>query len=323
MSLVDHPELDGHYDDVLDSLRYDSVVPLLGAGANLCSRGEHERWEPGNGLLPSGAELARHLAEAFRYPEGENADDLLRVAQFVQARRGDGPLYNHLHRIFAAAYRPTLLHRFLASLPRRLEDAGHGRRHQLIMTTNYDDALEQAFDDAGETYDVVYYRLGRSEGRHVANCWHRPPGGEPICIRQPRRYMDLDVERRTVILKVHGAVDRDETTARNDCYVISEDHYIEFLNRLSLSDVVPAPLLATLCDSNFLFLGYRLQDWNLRVVLHQIWTRRDRRYDSWAIQLDVDTVDRTLWDARGVRLLEVPLSDYVAELEERLEGVAT
>ena len=38
----------------------------------------------------------------------------------------------------------------------------------LALTTNYDDALEQAFDAAGEPYSVVFYRASR-EGR----CWLR------------------------------------------------------------------------------------------------------------------------------------------------------
>ena len=67
-----------------------------------------------------------------------------------------------LHRIFRAHYRPTSVHRFLASVPERTGT------HMLALTTNYDDALEQAFEAAGEPYSVVFYRASR-EGR----CWLR------------------------------------------------------------------------------------------------------------------------------------------------------
>ena len=76
------------------------------------------------------------------YQLAHEPESLVRITP--SGSRGDGPLFNHLHRIFAGSYGTTLLHRFLASLPRRLEEAGLGHRCQLIMTTNYDDSLERA-----------------------------------------------------------------------------------------------------------------------------------------------------------------------------------
>jgi hypothetical protein len=48
------------------------VVPLLGAGVNLCGRPPGAGWEHGR-YLPDGAELADILAGHFRSPEGEAA----------------------------------------------------------------------------------------------------------------------------------------------------------------------------------------------------------------------------------------------------------
>ena len=47
------------------------------------------------------------------------------------------------------------LHRFLARLPALLRE--RGAPHQLIVTTNYDLALERAFEEAGEELDIVAY----------------------------------------------------------------------------------------------------------------------------------------------------------------------
>jgi hypothetical protein len=41
---------------------------------------------------------------------------------------GSGPLYERLHALFDADYPIGPLHRFLAALPRRLEEEGHPRR---------------------------------------------------------------------------------------------------------------------------------------------------------------------------------------------------
>ena len=59
--------------------------------------------------------------------------------------------------------RPSL-HRFFAALPPLLRE--RGAPHQLIVTTSYDLALERAFLDAGEEFDVVsYLAAGRNRGQ--------------------------------------------------------------------------------------------------------------------------------------------------------------
>src|SRR3954453_12007490 len=109
--------LDAHYRQVAKALILDGrVVPMLGAGVNLCGRPPERSWVRGGGLLPSGGELAEYLADSFEYPE-QQARDLVRVSQYVSVVLGDAPLYDELHDVFAADYSPTPLHRFLASLP--------------------------------------------------------------------------------------------------------------------------------------------------------------------------------------------------------------
>ena len=107
--------------------------------------------------------------------------------------------------------------------------------HLLALTTNYDDALEQAFEAAGEPYSVIFYRASR-EGR----CWLRHGGdAEAKVIARPERYTGVSLHERSVILKVHGAVDRLERRSFNDSYVISEDQYIDFLASTRLETLVP------------------------------------------------------------------------------------
>jgi hypothetical protein len=44
------------------------------------------------------------------------------------------------------------------------------------------------------------------------------------------------------------------------------------------------PLAVKLRKSHFLFLGYSLRDWNLRVIFHRILGAQRLKYKSWAIQ---------------------------------------
>jgi class 3 adenylate cyclase len=292
------------------------VVPFLGAGASLCDRPAEAGWEPGR-YLPSGRELATLLAERSRYPDPGDGD-LLRISQYVDAILGEGRLYGYLRSVFNVDYPPNRLHRFLASLAPELRD--RGLPQQLIITTNYDDLLERAFAEAGEPVDVVWYeaKKGSLHGRLL----HRPPGGEPVPIELPNKYTALSLEERPVVLKLHGAVDRAD--AKRDSYVITEDNYIEYLSVGDIGAQIPMTLRERMADSHFLFLGYSMRDWNLRVILNRVWGEQQLDLKSWAVQLaptDASTyeIERTLWRHRGdVDLLYASLSEYVDRLGAEL-----
>lgn len=311
-------DLDAHYGRVVRDLVENRVVPLLGAGVNLSQRKPGAAWEPGKDL-PSGSELAEYLADAFFFPEEALRNDLLRVAQYAVATNGTGPLYDELRGLFHRDYEPTLVHDFLAALPKRLEPIrANGLQpetpFQLIVTTNYDDGLERAFDAANQQYDVAWYI---ADGSERGKFWHRSPDSKAKLIERPDEYDGLSLERRPVILKIHGAVDRQDKL--RDSYVITEDHYIDYLTKTELKQLVPVELVAKLMSSRFLFLGYSMQDWNLRVILHRIWGRQPLTYKSWAIQRDPPEIERKLWSGRDVEVLDIPLDRYVKELLRRLD----
>jgi hypothetical protein len=184
------------------------------------------------------------------------------------------------------------------------------------VTTNYDDLLERAFTAANQPFDVVSYV---AEGEHRGKFLHRPPAGEALLIERPNEYRGLSLEQRPVILKIHGAVDRD--VPERDSFVITEDHYINFLTRTDISNLIPVTLAAKLRKSHFLFLGYSLRDWNLRVILHRIWGEQKLVYKSWVIQASQQELDQKLWTQRDVEILNVSLEDYLAELNARMQGL--
>ena len=96
-----------------------------------------------------------------------------------------------------------------------------------------------------------------------------------------------------MILKIHGAVDRSRARPRQ-----LRDHRGP-LHRLPDQDRLGQLLPAELCQpdtSHFLFLGYSMQDWNLRVILHRIWGQQPLAYKSWAIQLDPSELEQEFWE---------------------------
>jgi SIR2-like domain len=312
MAAVD--TLNSHVQLVSLGLAEGRVIPFVGAGANLCGRDPNTSF-PGDGVLPSGSELARHFATTYAYPDPESTD-LLRIAQYVDLTVGDAVLFDDLHRIFAGNYGPNALHRFLAGLPRRLRDQGRSVHGQLIITTNYDDALEGAFAELEEPVDIVHYVAQPNEpGGFV----HTLPDGTQTEIPRHTEYRDFALEERSVIFKIHGAVDRDEDRLA-DSYVITEDHYIDYLALESIAKLIPAYLMARMRrpTSQFLFLGYGLRDWNLRVILRSIWAEQTRRARSWAIQLGPDELDRKFWDKSKVDILDTSLEAWLESMERQL-----
>lgn len=313
-------ELEAHYRIVARALEQGRVVPLLGAGVNLCDRAEGESWMAGGASLPSGSELARHLATESDLSEliqTREREDLGRVSQTVATMWGRAYLYEKLHQVFDADYEPTTLHRFLARLPAALRARGSVPPHQLILTTNYDDTLERSFREAGEEYDLVWYVADRRSDR--GKFWHWPPPQPetaPLLIERPNEYDAISLEQRTVILKFHGAIDRSDP--ERDSYVITEDHYIDYLTRTHVTGLVPVEIMAKLTRSHFLFLAYALRDWNVRVILHRIWAAQALDYPSWAVQRETHPVDKRLWERRNVEILQLGLAPYVRELADRL-----
>lgn len=282
--------------EVVKALVSGRVVPVLG--------------------LDGGAALAEQLAHVFGYPT-DKPIDLARVSQYVATMNGSGPLYDELHRRFEEAAEPLPVHRFLAGLAPMLRE--RGAPHQLIISTRYDLALERAFEAAGEEVDVVTYV---ATGPYRGKFWHRAPGEEPRPIDTPNTYAtELSLDRRTVLLKLHGAVDPFPERAW-ESFVITEDDYIDYLGRSDVVSSVPVALAAHLRRSHFLFIGYEMVDWNLRLVMHRVWGDRPLAYRSWALGLEPSPLGQAFWRRFEVDVLDVDPDEYVGLLERRLEGRA-
>jgi SIR2-like domain len=319
---------------------YNKVVPLLGAGVNLCGRLPSAHYARGR-FLPSGHELAADLATAVpEYPPAVLAN-LARVSQSIQHVYGWGGLYFRMRRIFALDYEATIVHRLLARVPgwiRKLPpDPEREGACQLIITTNYDDTLEREFLKVHEPFDVVSYtaRDCADRGKFI----HWPYEGGKVVIENASTYVtELPLKRRTVILKLHGTVNRSDDN--EDSYVVTEDDYIDYLARTDLSGLLPSAITAQLKKSNILFLGYSMQDWNLRAIFHRLWEEQKYAWTSWAIRQPLPPLtaaeradprarqehnwlnlerrlEERLWRDRRVDVIETDLKMYMELLAAR------
>ena len=280
-------QLSPPYRLISESLSKGLVIPFLGAGASLNKSATTNSGIPDSSanVLLSSSELANRLAEKAEFPDDESID-LAKVAQYYSLIGGRIPLYRELHAIFDRDYPLTPLHSYLArqNVP------------MLIVTTNYDDLIERAFDEQSRLYDVVIHTSDPDMGDRVL--WFEQGSKTPVKITPNK--LDINLKAVTVIYKMHGAVDRH--TPSMDQYVITEDDYVDFLARMTRNRAIPAIFAESFQMNHFLFLGYSLRDWNLRVVLNRIQTDSRRKPDitSWGIQHNPSVMERRFWRKRGV-----------------------
>jgi DNA-binding SARP family transcriptional activator len=283
------PPLEDHYDEVRRALAAGRLVPVLGPGA--CGVGADE--------------LAALLAERFQLDATGRA--LAYVSQVVAARNGTGPLHDELYLALDRDCDASPLHDWLSALPGFFR--GAGLPQQLIVSTAFDTGLERVFEAAGEELDVAtYISAGRDRGKFL----HLRPDGEAVVIAEPNAYTDFDFDRRTVLLKIHGHVDR-SGTRHWESFTVSEDDHIDYLVGGD-AGALPVQLGARLRRSHLLFLGYGVGDWSLRVFLRRVWGADRLAYRSWAVQPGADPVARELWRERGAEVYEVELETYANEL---------
>jgi DNA-binding SARP family transcriptional activator len=295
-----------HLADVVGAALAGRLVLVLGAGA------DREGTDGGTGL-PGPAEMVAHLLDAFDCPP-DQPPELARIAEYVALTKGVGPLYDEIHQLFDREYTPGAVHNALAALEQPLHD--RGAPHLLVITTSFHELLENALQSAGHEADVVsYLATGRYQGKYL----HSTPHGSSVVVDAPYAYTDISLERRGVVLKIHGGVDR-RPEREWESFVISEDDYIGHFMDADLAAALPVTLAARLRRSHFLFLGYPLQEWNLRVFLHRVWGREKVSYRSWAIAAEPNPIEQELWRQRGIDIFDVPLLDYLARLGARLDA---
>jgi hypothetical protein len=291
------------------------LVLFLGESMNLSGRPPGRAWTPGRlEYLPTTREIAEYLANTGEYPYA-TPRDLTRVTQYIATMQGSGPLYEQLHSLLDADYKPTPFHQFLACLGSSLRAKGYNPRPPLIVTTSYDDALERAFRAADEPFDlVVYVADGERRGRFL----HHAPDGRTRPVDRPNKYLSLTFSR-PVILKIQGTIDRHHDDL--DSFVVTEDNYVDYLGGTDVFGMLPVAVTARLRKSHFLFLSYRLRDWNLRGILRRVWGDRQLSYASWAVHSAVEPLERELWRVRDVEVLDSRLDQYLMALADHVTAL--
>jgi hypothetical protein len=147
---------------------------------------------------------------------------------------------------------------------------------KVYVTTSYHTFLERALEKAN-----------RSPRTQV--CFWRGTGGILNIIKEHETDPDYEPdERHPLVLHLFGLEHYPGTM------VLGEDNYLDFLVRMAqdnnlLSPIIPVYLREALDSTSVMLLGYRLQDWDFRVLYRYLNLRPNQlRGTSMVIQLTPD-----------------------------------
>jgi len=271
-------------------------TPLLGAGA--C-----------HGALPLGVDVAEELAQRYNYPFPDR--DLVRVAQYaavqsdpnapkedvVDIMRAAGPPKYSQPPQFGANGEP---HSVLAGLPL-----------PVVITTNYDDFMVRAFKwklkDARREIcrwqDIL---------RHVDSIFAKEPDYKPT-------------PANPLVYHLHGSLDEPESL------VLTEDDYLPFLaNMAAKPDLLPEVVQRAIAVASFLFIGYRLGDWNFRVIFQTL--RARHQFNSIVVLKPPDETDpnrvahqayfEKFYGALDMKIFWGTAREFSSQLQERWRAFA-
>lgn len=266
-------------------------TPFLGAGAVAHA-------------LPLGADIAARWAKAHGYPL-EDGHDLARVAQFVAVHQDD------------AMYPKELLGDELRTLA--LPDfTAPGEPHMILarmplpvfITTNYDDSMYQALVAAGK------------DPRREVCRWNRSPAlaAEPSPLADP---LYTPTPADPLVFHLHGRLGLPESL------VLTEDDYLDFLVAISRdAALLPHQIHRALAGTSLLFIGYRLADWDFRVIHRGLVaaTEASLRRLSVTVQLAAENEARDYLDryfgALKLRVYWGTAAAFALELDERWKARA-
>jgi len=285
-----------------------NVVPFLGAGASMYHRRADIE------CPPSGEALSEKLADEGVFPARPECrrKELPRVASFFEHVNGDRyKLRDFLYSEFSKPFAPNALHRLLAKVGLKTP--------LIIITTNYDDMLERAFDDAKSRYELVVTAV--DDLANAGSVKHKCAETGEVQYILPDKL--LCSKTCSVIYKMHGGIDRTDQEKSN--YLITEEDYVGFLSNAWNKEkpMVPPTITAQLIRRSFLFLGYSLTDWNFRVMLENLANTGGelrRPPKSWSIQLHPEKVDEELWSKKNVNVYSQDLGDFVDRLTHELQA---
>ena len=282
--------LDSDWHLLLRRISSGACTPFLGAGACF-------------GTLPLGSDIATRWAAEHGYPL-EDSSDLARVAQYIGVHQDDAMYPKELISAELDGVGPPDFsdqgeaHSVLAALPLAI-----------YMTTNYDDFMAAALRAAGKEprREICRWNASpavREQPAHLGDAGSLPPS-----------------PANPIVYHLHGHLEVPESL------VLTEDDYLDFLVAVSRDDgLLPHQIQRALAGTSLLFVGYRLSDWDFRVIHRGLVMAGEQSLRRLSVTVQLPRADPArdyldkYFGAMKVRVYWGNATDFMRELRARWQA---
>ena len=267
---------------LLAGLQAGTLAPYLGAGMLALCDGVTPPADP-----PA---LAAALTAKLSVP-GKIKNRLTAAAQFIENFKHRKTLVTAMNEAFALSAAPSVLHRWLASLP-----------SPVIVDAWYDDTLRSALASRTDWSEVQ----GLSQSEHFGTWtgWFDAAGAsspDPIAAT-------------TVLYKPWGS----RAPAGN--FLVSDSDFVEVLTEIDIQTPIPELVQQRRAGLGFVFLGCRFNDQLPRAFARQIMKRSAGPH--YAVLADEPTrMEARFLEEQGITRIALPLAE-VAHTLSQLGAVA-
>jgi len=291
---------------IVAAIQNEKCTPILGPGL----------YEP---MLGSWRDMSLGLAKKFNFPLASFYQETLpQVTQFVASNQSVDTLMSSIN----GMVRASLQARFGAELPENLKKPNANllemlkfcgqkfrvsqeyEQHKVLanlplpiyITTNYNNMLAEALEDAGRKPEVVVCPW--SERFYEESIYDQEPEYRPTV-------------ERPLVYHLFGHLRNPESL------VLTEDDYYEFLIGFTLAKrrtpaIIPPLITRAMTDANLLVLGFQLDDWTFRALFRTVMVQqgsaRRGRYAHVGVQVELDDA-RNLDTRRARKFVEKYFGD--------------
>lgn len=278
--------------DLHKDLRRERYTPILGPSLSRSFMGSRQ-------------EMARQWADTYRYPlSPHERDDLPQVCQFISTKEGPPATRDRLADYLTEALWKQIQASDTETLPPELQEAvksasewddvsdlyslawrieSHDKPTDpyrtlaqlgapLYVTAGYSDLLYEALVDAG------------CEPRQEICQWLERPDGPGSVFGPEKDYYPSPQE--PLIFHLFGRMKYPRTL------VLSEDDYFRYLMGITANkELIPEYVRKRLVESRLLFLGFRMESWDFRVLFNSLkqfggFGQMDRKHIAAQVNLD-------------------------------------
>lgn len=272
---------------------------------------------PGEMLSSTGEEQVRMLKLLSSVTGIANPpDSLTSITNYFEKVSDRDSLWDYLRLVISTKEKYTRTHRLIASAAKLHLEQTQVYDDYLVITTNYDCLMEKALDEVKAPYVVLVTK--NSDHKVLVRFAPWMENAAELTEKYsnkstPKNFTMQEAEKYVVVYKIHGCLNP-ELTEEDEGVIISDDDYVNYVSQMSTNDgAIPAYVNSAMQGKPFLFLGYSLNDWNVRSIFETLRKQRNptRKIRDFSVMYSVRDFEKIFFDKNNVQIFRTDLKNYI------------